>query len=989
MQSQTESKPVPTFIPQNQATTGFKPYPNTNPYYGNPYNQPYPPNFHPQAPLQPQNAPLPSLGKANVPHPVNQGAPAPTSSYQKRERKGLLIVNPQTNTDVLSGEKVVVPAKETPKVEEPAKPAPEPEKPAHEPEKPVETKPAEEPIPATTTTTTEPEKVDEPASLPRNESLQSLPESTTSEQAADEDGEDEQDEEEEEEDDQIDVPAFGSNEKKVYSRDLLLKFKDRASEDTDSVKDQLRSKFPNLFIQTAATAPKVVQPRGRSTGRGGRGRGSDRGGRGGRGGKVKKAAPKQKWVTAANSEDPFAQTYADVTDILNKLTPEMYEKLVKNFVEKVKIPDVEVLTKVIHQVFEKAVREPNFSHVYADLCFDLSQKLNSIEATNANTFKKILLTKCQSEFEQEKMIPEGFENFTPEEKQAHSSKERKRNLGTIVLIGELYKKTMIAEKIIHAVISDLLHLADKSDPEPDQLETLAKLLTTLGSQLDSDKNKGLMNTYFSKLTAISQNKNYHSRIRFGVVDIIELRDQDWVPRVKKDKAKTIKEVRQEAQDEKAIIDQKERKFREREARDRKSGKRDNYKDRKKDGLNIKKFQKDGAPTNLGPTNNKQGSDGSQGWNNKKNDKKDAQVMGKSTNSFSELLTDDAEEPEPEPEQEPEQEKAEPMTAEEVEKKCSTLVGDYLESNDANDCIKDIRSLSGEQATIVQHILFAIASKITNDNHEALATLLAKIVTEQLFASQVVIAGMKALFGNAISTDLFMESPTKYKSIGEVFGRLVTLNVCSLDDIAELIEVTPSETPINVTEFIPAVYIGAKKQGAVDTKTLGNSKLNILRFVDPSKALAVSKFTKMMNAASLQSVEVVAFILDAVATKKSAQDILTFLAPFKADATAEGLEKIFGALVTGIELNSTYNKPASADAALVDTFAPVFEAFAAKLPNQVKLLEALALYGSKSKFDKNIVSELVKQLCTKNIIKAEAMDAYKKSKNALPEMLKKI
>lgn len=53
--------------------------------------------------------------------------------------------------------------------------------------------------------------------------------------------------------------------------------------------------------------------------------------------------------------------------ILNKLTPQMFQQLMKQVAE-LTIDNEERLKGVIDLVFEKAISEPNFSVAYANMC---------------------------------------------------------------------------------------------------------------------------------------------------------------------------------------------------------------------------------------------------------------------------------------------------------------------------------------------------------------------------------------------------------------------------------------------------------------------------------------------------------------------------------------------------------------------------------------------------------------------------------------------
>merc|ERR1711911_574952 len=86
--------------------------------------------------------------------------------------------------------------------------------------------------------------------------------------------------------------------------------------------------------------------------------------------------------------------------ILNKITPSKFDKLLEA-IKALNIDTEDRLAGVIRLFFEKAVDEPIFSSTYAKMCGMLSTK-EVVSATNekeTTTFRKLLLTRCQKEFE--------------------------------------------------------------------------------------------------------------------------------------------------------------------------------------------------------------------------------------------------------------------------------------------------------------------------------------------------------------------------------------------------------------------------------------------------------------------------------------------------------------------------------------------------------------------------------------------------------------
>lgn len=63
----------------------------------------------------------------------------------------------------------------------------------------------------------------------------------------------------------------------------------------------------------------------------------------------------------------FQDLFRRVRSILNKLTPQMFQQLMKQVME-LSINTEERLKGVIDLIFEKAISEPNFSVAYANMC---------------------------------------------------------------------------------------------------------------------------------------------------------------------------------------------------------------------------------------------------------------------------------------------------------------------------------------------------------------------------------------------------------------------------------------------------------------------------------------------------------------------------------------------------------------------------------------------------------------------------------------------
>lgn len=272
-----------------------------------------------------------------------------------------------------------------------------------------------------------------------------------------------------------------------------------------------------------------------------------------------------------------------VRGILNKLTPEKFEPLLDQL-QALNIDTNEKLSSVISLVFEKAIDEPNFSSAYAQLCQKLSRPMEEKEEAERKsgekgnkdntqaTFKKELLNKCQTEFNNhvanENSIREKLEPMQTELNETNDSnrkmeltmqleeeerKLRQRSVGTVRFIGELYRQNMLLTSIMEWCVMTLLSIRTE-----EKLECLCKLLQTVGQKMelkthDEEYDKKYyrdLTPHFQTMQQIASDKKQSkisSRVRFMLMDTIELRKNKWVPRRSDSKPKKMGQILKEDQ----------------------------------------------------------------------------------------------------------------------------------------------------------------------------------------------------------------------------------------------------------------------------------------------------------------------------------------------------------------------------------------------------------------------------------------------------------
>ena len=252
-----------------------------------------------------------------------------------------------------------------------------------------------------------------------------------------------------------------------------------------------------------------------------------------------------------------------VRAILNKLCPQKFDILVEQFTA-LPITTQVHLQECMELIFEKAVDEPGFSVAYARMCQVLQMKKVLVENSETETvnFRKLLISRCQKEFDKDYMESLDRDKYRADMAAAQTDDDRKqikavfeqmemklrrRSLGNIRFIGELYKLQMLTARIMHECVKKLLKTTDE-----ESLECLCRLLTTVGQVLDQETKQRLskgpqnglndLSVYFTEMKKITQDKKVCSRVRFLMQDVIELRVADWKLRREIAGPKTIEQI---------------------------------------------------------------------------------------------------------------------------------------------------------------------------------------------------------------------------------------------------------------------------------------------------------------------------------------------------------------------------------------------------------------------------------------------------------------
>ncbi|GFF72715.1 eukaryotic translation initiation factor 4 gamma [Aspergillus udagawae] len=253
---------------------------------------------------------------------------------------------------------------------------------------------------------------------------------------------------------------------------------------------------------------------------------------------------------------------------LNKMTPENFDRISGQILEIVSQSkdesDGRTLRQVIQLTFEKATDEAHWASIYAKFCKRMLESMspeikdenirdkNGNVVTGGSLFRKYLLNRCQEEFERgwKVNLPPKPEGVTEEiamlsDEYYAAAAAKRRGLGLVKFIGELYKLGMLTERIMHECVKKLVDY--EGVPEEAEVESLTSLLRTIGASLDaSERGHTFMDAYFARINMMMEIPGLPSRLRFMLMDIVDLRNARWQSKDSDKGPKTIQQIREEA-----------------------------------------------------------------------------------------------------------------------------------------------------------------------------------------------------------------------------------------------------------------------------------------------------------------------------------------------------------------------------------------------------------------------------------------------------------
>ncbi|EQC31513.1 hypothetical protein SDRG_10687 [Saprolegnia diclina VS20] len=191
-------------------------------------------------------------------------------------------------------------------------------------------------------------------------------------------------------------------------------------------------------------------------------------------------------------------------------------------IQSVAVTCTPTLQAVVGLLFDRAIAAPSVSEPYAALCASLSESLPEFkDGARTVNFRRVLLTKCYEALVEEPSSPHAW--------------RRQCMLGNVVFVGELFRRQLLTENVMHVCVAMMLD-GDDSDqstdvvPEAKVLDAACRLLLLVGDLLDgsSPASRRTMDEYFDALQRLACLSTLPSDLRPLLQETLDARSGGWV-----------------------------------------------------------------------------------------------------------------------------------------------------------------------------------------------------------------------------------------------------------------------------------------------------------------------------------------------------------------------------------------------------------------------------------------------------------------------------
>ena len=267
--------------------------------------------------------------------------------------------------------------------------------------------------------------------------------------------------------------------------------------------------------------------------------------------------------TGAAPTDKKTKCLKRMTGVLNKMTPEKFEKISKQTLDGINdfAETKQEMNTIIGLILEFGIKQPVFGGQYALLCqkvYDHLPRLTMIcdyewlvnDDDVSTTFRKMVIQQTNNLFTKHRK----YDIPLPSEKELKykediemAQRKRKQNFFAVMeLVAEIYNVALIKKNLIYKGVVDPLLPPKNENLSSVDVEGLCRLFKRCGKKLDV-QGKKYVDKYLQKLS--THVRKFDFRTKVLVDEIKEMRARDWKHRLKKEVAKTLDELHKDIQEE--------------------------------------------------------------------------------------------------------------------------------------------------------------------------------------------------------------------------------------------------------------------------------------------------------------------------------------------------------------------------------------------------------------------------------------------------------
>ncbi|KAG3113207.1 hypothetical protein PI125_g7537 [Phytophthora idaei] len=219
-----------------------------------------------------------------------------------------------------------------------------------------------------------------------------------------------------------------------------------------------------------------------------------------------------------------------IATLLDGVQPETVSSTLESFMG-ITISCTHTLQEIVGLLFDHAIANPDLSDSYAKLCSGMSERTPEFkDGAKTINFRRILLTKCYESLIEE---PDSQPLHLNTKKNgsngaAQHSWRRKCMLQNVGFVGELFRRQLLTENIMHVCVAMMLD--DEVKPQAEIIEAACGLLNLVGDLLDgsSPASRRTMDEYFAVLIRIQEYCELPDRVKMLISGLKTVRAGGWI-----------------------------------------------------------------------------------------------------------------------------------------------------------------------------------------------------------------------------------------------------------------------------------------------------------------------------------------------------------------------------------------------------------------------------------------------------------------------------